>query len=348
MYNLDKIRTIPIEEVANALGIEVRHHKCNCFLHEDKHPSLTFNVSENLWHCFSCGKGGSTINLVMAKENLGFIEACRWLSEQFNIEEDINLTKQIKPMPKPRTIPSLPKVQPTNDYLPASYLSRCQSGKNTFCWSMVQSGILTADQMEEAVARYHLGATHDGGVIFWQVDEQQQVHEGKVMKYRPDGHRSQSHAPYTITSVLKRRGQLPKSHHATRCLFGLHLISKPARHEDGQPIAIVESEKTAVICSMLIPRAIWMATGGMNNLHAELFTPFQGSGYRIILFPDTDPEGKAYALWRKHAAEISSKTGLAIYTSDILERLSTPDQKERKIDLVELLLESKPSNTMDA
>ncbi|MBU1208360.1 MAG: hypothetical protein KKH04_15775 [Proteobacteria bacterium] len=33
--------------------------------HDARTPSLCFQPSKNLWHCFGCGKGGDTIKLVM-------------------------------------------------------------------------------------------------------------------------------------------------------------------------------------------------------------------------------------------------------------------------------------------
>ena len=37
---------------------------------------------------------------------------------------------------------------------------------------------------------------------------------------------------------------------------------------------------------------IWLATGGLNEVQVNKFLPLRH--YRVILFPDTDPEGRAY------------------------------------------------------
>lgn len=44
--------------------------------------------------CFVCNKGGGAISLVMESSGCGFVEACQWLGEQFNIT--IEGTKGIK------------------------------------------------------------------------------------------------------------------------------------------------------------------------------------------------------------------------------------------------------------
>ncbi len=76
---LQKLRDLPIEGVAERLGLQVRMHKCLCPFHDDHHASLTFSMRRNTFRCFACGASGGTIDLVMRYMNLGFKEACRWL-----------------------------------------------------------------------------------------------------------------------------------------------------------------------------------------------------------------------------------------------------------------------------
>ena len=78
-YELQKLRDLPIEGVAQRLGLEVARHKALCPFHDDRHPSLSFSVRRNSYRCFVCGASGGTIDLVMRYLNLGFREACRWL-----------------------------------------------------------------------------------------------------------------------------------------------------------------------------------------------------------------------------------------------------------------------------
>lgn len=58
---------------------------CSCPLHKDSRPSLSINVRKQVWHCFSCGKGGDAIAFVMAKESLNFKDACVLLIRDFSI-----------------------------------------------------------------------------------------------------------------------------------------------------------------------------------------------------------------------------------------------------------------------
>ena len=78
-YELQKLRDLPIEEVAERLGMRVVRHKALCPFHDDHHASLSFKVSKNTFRCFVCGASGGTIDLVMKYLNKDFKEACRWL-----------------------------------------------------------------------------------------------------------------------------------------------------------------------------------------------------------------------------------------------------------------------------
>ncbi len=82
---LQKLRDLPIEGVAERLGLRVSRHKCLCPFHDDSHPSLSFKVSRNTFRCFVCGASGGTIDLVMKHLGKNFKEACLWLADEHNI-----------------------------------------------------------------------------------------------------------------------------------------------------------------------------------------------------------------------------------------------------------------------
>ena len=84
-YELQKLRELPIEAVAERLGLQVKMHKALCPFHDDHHASLSFSVRRNTFRCFVCGASGGTIDLVMKCLNVGFKEACRWLADEHNV-----------------------------------------------------------------------------------------------------------------------------------------------------------------------------------------------------------------------------------------------------------------------
>ena len=84
-FELQKLRDLPIEGVAERLGLRVSMHKCLCPFHEDSHPSLSFKVSKNTYRCFVCGASGGTIDLVMRFLKKDFLDATKWLANEHNI-----------------------------------------------------------------------------------------------------------------------------------------------------------------------------------------------------------------------------------------------------------------------
>ena len=100
-------------------------------------------------------------------------------------------------------------------------------------------------------------------------------------------------------------------------------------------VCIVEAEKTAVILSEHFPRQLWLAAGGLHELTAQKLFPLRR--HKVTLFPDTDPDGKAYTRWYDIAQEAHRLYGIDITVSSLLERKATPEQKQRKIDLVDFL-----------
>ncbi len=82
---LQKLRDLPIEGVAERLGFQVKIHKSLCPFHDDHHASLSFCVRRNTYRCFVCGAAGGTIDLVMRYLNMDFLDACRWLADEHNV-----------------------------------------------------------------------------------------------------------------------------------------------------------------------------------------------------------------------------------------------------------------------
>jgi hypothetical protein len=69
----------------------------------------------------------------------------------------------------------------------------------------------------------------------------------------------------------------------SQCFFGEHLLSAAP----SAPVAIVESEKTAVIMAGINPKVIWLATGGANGARwtePETFRVLEGR--KVVLYPD--------------------------------------------------------------
>ena len=228
-------------------------------------------------------------------------------------------------------------------YHPASMVQRSWTVNTRFCQALVGCGYLNYEQMLHAAWRYLLGGSKKGGVIFWQIDHEGKPHDGKVMYYGPDCHRCKqaNQRPTWVSALLNQRNRQKKTEHESfHCLFGLHLlIGAPV----ATTVAIVEAEKTAVILSEHYPQYIWLASGGLYELKADKFRPLRGR--KIVLFPDTDPDGKTFRYWYQTAQEVMASPfwegSPPIRVSTILEQHATPAQKAAKIDLIDYLFTNK-------
>ncbi len=177
----------------------------------------------------------------------------------------------------------------------------------------------------EAVARrYHVGTGSkdvNGWAIFWQVDNCGKVRSGKMMAYDDTGHRlKDGYTQDWIHSKLIRSGKL-ENFELVQCFFGLHLL-------DDKPIAIVESEKTAIIASQYLPQFTWMAAGQLNGINEYKMQPLKG--LKVVLFPDIG----CFEKWNDKALELSGIAEISV--SDLLEK-KAPEQ-HKGFDLADYLI----------
>lgn len=84
-FDIMKLNELPIEQVAEALGLSVTRHRALCPFHNDSNPSLTFSVRKNRYRCFVCGACGGPIDLVMNYLHKDFVSSCKWLSEEHSV-----------------------------------------------------------------------------------------------------------------------------------------------------------------------------------------------------------------------------------------------------------------------
>ena len=190
--------------------------------------------------------------------------------------------------------------------------------------------MLPSSAIDRIIADYRLASTPDQAIIFLQIDKAGQCRTGKIMQYDPNtGHRIKDpDKPGRINwlhSILKRRKQLPSDWQLTQCLFGEHLL---LQHPD-KTIALVESEKTAIICSAMMPQYLWLATGGKSQFNSRL-TALKGR--KIIAFPDID----AYHDWLRRTADFPH---LDLKVSDLLEKHTTQEDRAAHIDLADWLIQ---------
>jgi len=220
-------------------------------------------------------------------------------------------------------------------FIPADIYHKSQAGydQNNFCRYLCslfhkETAIALMQRFNVGTSRYWAGAT-----VFWQVDTTGQVRTGKVMLYNTDtGKREKEVLPDG-----SKRSLITWVHSALKlsdfslqqCLFGLQQLSTfPAT----MPVAIVESEKTAIIATVYLPGFIWLACGSLTNLTNEKLQPL--AGRKIALFPDLG----AFNIWQGKAREIQKTVSCEITVSDLLEIRANDVDKANGLDLADYLV----------
>lgn len=250
------------------------------------------------------------------------VDTNKYLIKDDSHQRTTNLMQPVK-VETPPAEPSL---------IPWEYVKKSASYNSTFVEYLRR--LFDFDTIKTIRDNYAIGATKDRGVIFWQIDTNGKVHEGKIMQYNVEsGHRlSVSFVGY----LLAQRG-LFNTDNRQQCLFGQHLL----RLYPEKTVAIVESEKTAIICSAVYPQYVWLSVGSMGMFNKERLMPL--AGRTVIAFPDTDPEGRFYKTWLEKSKEIDY---CRIMVSDVLERNATNEEKEKKIDIADWLAQTLAPTTL--
>ena len=178
------------------------------------------------------------------------------------------------------------------------------------------------------ISKYLIGQLYywkENNPVFWQIDIKGRVRTGKIMKYnQTNGKRIKKPRSYInwMHNILKYQ-----NYYLAQCLFGEHLLTKYPQ----KVIGVVESEKTALIASILFDELLWLATGGKTNMKADKFEVL--ANRKVCLFPDIN----SFDEWSYIADNLSS-TIPDISVSDLLERKASDIDRKEGYDLADYIL----------
>jgi predicted RNA-binding Zn-ribbon protein involved in translation (DUF1610 family) len=226
---------------------------------------------------------------------------------------------------------SIVKASPKNtDYIPIEFSTASLKGYKLNYFVKYLCSLFDREIVQGIINTYHIGTSKhwNGATVFWQIDIQGNIRTGKVMLYDSTGHRVKK--PYNHINWV--HSLLYNEYNLQQCLFGEHLLTDDITI----PVAIVESEKTAIISSVYFPEFIWLAAGAKSNLKPEGCKALMGRS--ITLFPDLG----AYEDWQQKAESLSYFCDIEV--SDILETNADSHDKEEGYDLADYLIQHKPDS----
>lgn len=72
-----------------------QNHFAHCPFHEDKTPSFSVSEKKQIYHCFSCGRGGNVFGFLQEVEGISFPESVVKTAELIHYDLDENLKNQV-------------------------------------------------------------------------------------------------------------------------------------------------------------------------------------------------------------------------------------------------------------
>ena len=293
------------------------------------------------WFCPDCGKktfvcyldrDGQIIN-----EKVGKCDRADKCNYHYTPKEYFSDNGNDRPITPRRPTPTF-KPEPPPTYINPDIFKQTLKAYRQNNFIQFLNRVFSPHLVDGAIREYFVGTSnHFGGgaTVFWQIDRHGKIRGGKIMKYNPDNGKR---VKITVTETAKdgtvktsKKALITWVHSVMKlpdynlkqCLFGEHLLFKyPDRG-----VAVVESEKTAIIASIMFPDYIFVACGGCQNLTHERCIPLKDR--RVVFFPDN---GK-YEEWSEKAKSIGY-----LFQSYIVSDIMEHEAVEHGDDIGDLIL----------
>lgn len=250
--------------------------------------------------------------------------------------------------------------------------SKANLNNNTFIEGLLKR--FDNNLVRKAYLNYKLGYCFNGSTIFPYYFNNS-LKSGKIINFKPDLHRDKDVSPMWLHSAktfyfknktnklneeinnllypdesieynhfMKYREVFTDDSESEKyCfsipLFGWDLLS--LSENKNKTICLVESEKTAIICSIVFPEYVWLASGGSTYLSQYKFCYYNNSNWLIL--PDLSTNDVTKNKWIESISKI--KTKYSMYENFInylpcdLSKENTLQAKDRGLDIADFILE---------
>lgn len=248
-----------------------------CPFHKERSSSFMVSKSKNIFKCFGCGAGGDVLDFVMKINGQTYGQSVKWIVD-FHC---LTLTPEYKP---------IEYIEPPASYIDTNiYQSSIKSDKPNNFTDWLNSIFPAINIIHPISTSKHWV----GSVTFWYIDIDKKIRSGKIMQYNPlNGKRIKE--PKALVTWVHKVLKI-NDFNLQVCLFGEHLLSE----FPDKTVAIVESEKTAIVASIKYPKLLWLACGSKSYLSFNRCLPL--SGRKVLLYPDVGAEDD----WQKKADELN-------------------------------------------
>lgn len=215
-------------------------------------------------YCHSCGKAVLPPTIYVDKDGVQFI----W-NEVENRFENLAITNHAKFAIESKITIAINRKE--QQYIEESIIWKYYNAKPENNLLQYLRNAYGDEKVNNAKETYALGTSKDGGIVFWNINSDLKVQKGKIAYYNECGKRTNKFkVPYKNEDGYYY------------CLFGEHLICESIKNK--KTIVLVESEKTAIVGYILLPKYVWAAYGGINGLTENKLKSL--IGHKVLIIPD--------------------------------------------------------------
>ncbi|WCC43299.1 DUF6371 domain-containing protein [Tenacibaculum finnmarkense] len=291
-----------------------------------------YNGTKSRYNCPNCNKIGQFTRYIDTQTNEHLNDAVgvcsrlvkcgyHYKPKQYFQDNNISFDK----IPSIPFIRKPPPPKPATTYFNAEVMNKSLSSKAPNFFLDYLSTLWFEEDVIKLAKKYNIGTSNkwNGATTFWQQDINGKIRSGKTMLYDPE----------TGKRVKKPYNHIGWEHskidnfNLEQCYFGEHLLNE----DKNKPIAICESEKTAIICSIYLPEFIRLACGSLNNLSEAKTKVLKGRN--VVLFPDAG----CYDNWNNKIPKLVKD--VTFITSTLLRNKATEKEKEQGFDIADYLIQ---------
>lgn len=287
-----------------------------CPFHNEKNPSFNVRIGgskRGQWVCHSCGVKGHDV--------LSFVAQMEKLNTKNDFPKVIEIASQAAGINSLSTF--TPRVKPPQPELPPIFIDAAEVMSYTNTPSTLYEflcGVFNPVEVKRVFEMYAVGGTPDKWTTYPYINADGKCVDIHLMKYRHDGHREKE--GYNNNWLLYQKKQ--NERRASLCYFGDHLLTQ----RPNDPVAIVESEKSALIASIIRKDVIWLATGSLSRFTSQRSKHLKGRYCHI--FPDLD----GVEAWRSKLENLKTIGIDAIFEDEYIRTYATSP----KDDIADIIL----------
>lgn len=263
-----------------------------------------------------CGKSNrdQKFSPFVGEEAFGHCHSC---DKTFYKDSPQNFNKQIPEK----------KIERRIDLIPAKVFNTCMNSKSNNNFILFLNSVFGERVSKGLKERYNIGTLDEisGSTVFFQKDLNGNIRTGHIMQYDPSKGKRTNYNNWIHNKIGISEFSLDQ------VFFGLHLINLPENLF--RPIAIVESEKTAIICSAVMPWFTWLATCGSGGINARKLSYL--TGRNVVLFPDA----AKLEQWTNKANEFKNICKLTVNT--LINDLTNKNYQGYDYDIADYILSNK-------